>query len=193
MNHAVAIISADFYTSSHTAGISVSTGIGVAAPHPFQSFSCRLSDPGHNTAAECEARSPAGETESLPGLFHHWTGRNGLHTLTCTTWWDEIREKPQKKVRQTGIWEVFWYHWLTISWWCLIKDKTWRSSRAHRAEREQPAEEWVCSSSWGCRCDLWCSTRTTRPVSRTEVHCTDWRFASEYHKERVARFAGSLW
>lgn len=100
--HAVAVISADFYTSSQTACITVSAGSWEAAPDQFQWFSCRFSDPDHNTAIKTEAWSSTGETKSVSRLFHYWTGRNGLHALTCNTWWDERREEQVRHLESVN-------------------------------------------------------------------------------------------
>jgi len=169
MHHAVAVISGDLYSTLHTAGIFCFTCIAIYTPHPFQGFSCRLSDPVHTTAAKWEPRSPAGKTQSLPGFFHHRTGRNGLHTLTCTVWWDE-KEKIEGESHT-----FIWYFWSEQE-----KENASNRKRTYRAKREQAAGHWLSSSSWSWRWNFWCSTQSKMPVSRTEVHCTDCRFASEY-------------
>lgn len=162
IHHAVAIISADFYTSSQTACITVSAGSWEAAPDQLQWFSCRFSDPDHNTAIKTEAWSSTGETKSFPRLFHYWTGRNGLHALTCNTWWDERREEQVRHLESCN--------GATNEYHLMFFDiRKIRSKKTYRAEREQWAEEWVYSSSWW-RCDFWSSMQYKRPAQDEDLH-----------------------
>ena len=82
IQHAVRIVSGDFYPSFNTFCIHSSTSITSYSANPFSSFSCWLSYPANMVATTYIGRSLTGEAERYSRLFQDWTGGNVLQTLT---------------------------------------------------------------------------------------------------------------
>ncbi len=85
---------------AHTACIICFTCIIVNEPHPFQCFSCRLSDPVHSILTEIKSSPPTRKTQGFLRLFQHGSGGNGFHSLASQTCQRTPSVKRQVRIKK---------------------------------------------------------------------------------------------